>query len=885
MQLSRTYRLVRSQTLHAPVPWLSALLCAVMVSACGGGDGPAPAPSSPAAGFTVEVTPTDAIAFAGSGRRLTVSIKRTGGFAADVQVSLANPPEGVTAEPVTFTGEVASLPLQLVLDGSVAPGNLALSVDASGGGSSARATPQLAVQAAQARAQQKIAAALAANSIDRDTSLLYRLYALSGDPRLPDAYVGSGSAEEDLRLFAQIESALPRMSASMQAAMHPFLVRPDHADSIYRRPGTSARSGALSVKSGQQRKAAAGPPPLECMAGAQWRSVRSTTIPLRVWSECYEDVGLTAWTTSKAEATLLVFEKIWTPMTKMMGLTPRLDVGADDNGGDEAIDVYIVGSYSLTREGKPINAVDLGDAYGFAQPSGPCEKNSAGNDICSGYMVLPAAKVGEPFQRSTIVHEFFHLLQFARNRTLAGVEEWFYEASARWVESHYDRTLQWPEKVALTKVHKPWFQKFSKADTSLDSTANTDHAYASYIWPFFLEQENGGPEIIGKIWSTLESAKSLEDENKIIDAAYGFDANFHRFALRNVNEELLPGNPVPKRYVQLAVGQFPEVGADKKCKSPSCEPRPTYLTSTLAVGTEDKRSYGLERLSAKYAQFLVNGEAPPNRVEFDFSGLSNRGSLKIDALIRTTSSPDDEWVSEPIPLNPDSKAVFCFELGKSTTTVRGEFKELRLVLSNSSMDTDIIGDVIVRPTKKPCGVWEGSVDSTQEIALKGAGTLTITSSAQAAFAFDETNSDSSTRVFQVRSGNYRYRAYYDFTQLNPPCRTEQTASGSMHPQGESMDLSDGSTAGALATFVSSDGKPQYTNDRVLTFTTLTEVSNCNDNHVDVTTLVPMSTMALWVLEQQVYDIKQDGSTMQGTRSFPNGSGTSAYTWLLTKKTE
>ena len=494
-----------------------------LMAACGGGGGPVPGPPPPpAAGFSFEVGPASAIAFADSGRVLTVTLARTGGFTADVTVTLSNPPAGVTAEAVTFTGGIASLSLPVTLDDSVAPGNLALAFNASSRAISASTTLQLSVQAPQARAQRKIADALAANSIDRDTSLLYRLYALAGDPRLPAALVGSGSAEEDLRLFAQVEAALPSMSVAMQAAIHPFMVRPDHPDSIYRRPGTtSARSNASSARRDHAlATTAAAFAPSTCVAGAQWRSARSATIPVRVWSECYDDVPFTQWTTDKADMTMQVFEKIWTPMTKLMG-QPRLDVGAADNGGDEAIDVYIVSSYSLTHADQPTSAADLGNANGFARPAGPSIVNSAGNKVSSGYMVLSGAKAGTQLQRSTIIHEFFHVLQFAHNASLAEIKDWFYEASARWVESFYDRKLDWPAKVAFAKVHKPWFEIFVNEDKALD-VPEEEHWYASYIWAFFLEQESKGPDIIGQLWTALESAKSLADEDQIIDAAYSF---------------------------------------------------------------------------------------------------------------------------------------------------------------------------------------------------------------------------------------------------------------------------------------------------------------------------------------------------------------------------
>ena len=156
------------------------LLLPLLLAACGGGDWGSDQPP-PTAGFSIEVTPASALAFAGSGRLLTVTLARSGGFTADVTVALSNPPAGVTAETLVFSDTIATPTLPVTLDDDVAAGNLRLALNASSGALSVGATAQLSVQAAQ------IANALAANSIDRDTALLYRLYALHGDPRLPEA--------------------------------------------------------------------------------------------------------------------------------------------------------------------------------------------------------------------------------------------------------------------------------------------------------------------------------------------------------------------------------------------------------------------------------------------------------------------------------------------------------------------------------------------------------------------------------------------------------------------------------------------------------------------------------------------------------------------------
>jgi hypothetical protein len=872
------------------------LLAAILVSGCGGGGGsgggdgndaaPPQAPASDTSpGFTIEVAPAPVLAFAGSARLVEVTLRRREGFSADVTVAPSELPAGVQTEAVVFSGAVESRVMLVRLDDDVAPGTLALALTGSGGGLTGGATLRLAVQAPQPDAQQNIAEALANQRIDRDTALLYRLYALHGDPRLPDAYVGSGSAQEDLQVFGEVEAAWPQMSAAMQASVRPFMVRPDHPESIYRRPGSTPLAARLSA--GQpQTHATAAPPPATCAAGAPWRSVRSASIPVRIWTECNANAGITAWDIAEGAKDLLVFEKIWPGMTALMG-APRLDgdrildaAGNDitDNGGDDAIDVYLVGSYSISRAGSTISAAALGRAVGHAQPAGGCVTNTSGTLSCSGYMVLPSFSAGTVGQRSTIIHEFFHVLQFRANTSLATVAGWFYEASATWAESHFDRVLAWDPKVALTEVHRPRFARFLSVDESVNASGGL-RPYAAYIWPFFLEQETGSSAIIGQIWTALQAAKTAADEDRIIDAAYSFDAHFHRFALRNVNEELLPGNPIPKRYIDLAgsaagVKQFPDGRVT-----------PRYKTRLLAANVEETMHYFIEPWSAEYARFLADGQAPPNRVEFDFSGITGRGNLKLDALVRTTGPAGDEWVSQPIPLDPDSKAVFCFELGTSSATVRGQFSELRLVLSNSASDRGILGDMIVRPTGKPCGVWEGTVATTIEFDLFGGGKVKMTSRAQVAFEFDEAASAGARQQwFQLHAGNFTYEGRTDLLQRNPPCRGVSTASGPLRPQNSPFDLGDGASAGTLVTFVDDDGKPRYRTGGLLAFSTATTVDNCNDRNVDVTSSAPMSSIVLWVPQEgMTFDLSADGRTMQGTRSITLGTETRTSTWLLTKK--
>jgi hypothetical protein len=72
-----------------------------------------------------------------------------------------------------------------------------------------------------------IAEALTRGDIDYPTSLLYRVWALFQDSRLPAEYDGAGAAEEDGELFAELANMRGFLPTEIEAEIAPYLVRPD----------------------------------------------------------------------------------------------------------------------------------------------------------------------------------------------------------------------------------------------------------------------------------------------------------------------------------------------------------------------------------------------------------------------------------------------------------------------------------------------------------------------------------------------------------------------------------------------------------------------------------------------------------------------------------
>ena len=144
-----------------------------------------------------------------------------------------------------------------------------------------------------------IADDLAHGDIDYETSLLYRFYALFSDPRLPGRYRNAPSDGEDTGLFEEVQAMLPSLSAEGQAALAPFLARPDDPSSPF---GPAVSSAIRRPDDGSQNK---------CQTGWIDTSVPAGHFKIHLCSTGNDgaDENLIASIDSMAES-------LWGPMTK-----------------------------------------------------------------------------------------------------------------------------------------------------------------------------------------------------------------------------------------------------------------------------------------------------------------------------------------------------------------------------------------------------------------------------------------------------------------------------------------------------------------------------------------------------------------------------------------
>lgn len=838
---------------------------AALLSACGGGGGGGGGGGQ--AQFSVAVGTTTVNTSQGSSTLLPIKLTRNQGFAETVTVSVDSPPAGVESDTVVFSGATTSALLPVSVTDAATLGSVTLNVAGKSGSASHKTAVTLAVAAPQPKAQEKIAAALSAGTIDYGTSLLYRLYALLGDKRLPSEFQGAGSVEEDNGLYEEIRKKLGSFPADVQAKLQPFIVRPVDPLSVWNATAATATAEIKTPKAPRLRRVLADAPPgPQCPTQSgvsSWVSQRSASNPVRVWAPCKGEPAYDAESQNLLGKTLAVLDKIYGPMTALMG-APILD----QEGGDDAIDFYILDSGAYVfRRNDSFEAQGLGSTYSdFPEV----------NNGASAFVTLPRFLTYIQRFHTTVIHEFFHVLQKRHNhqfthRAVANVsnvyeQHWFGEASAVWASAHFDRTLApWDNgRAAYSDAHQRFVHRFQVSTEALNATTPEPHTYSAYIWPYFVEQEKGGPDFMGQIWAGLETVTSFDQADDVIDTAHPFAQNFKTFATRNLNMPLDPGDalPVSKRYVNLDSAQFPD-------KVP-----PSYMvTGTLVADQEYRQNVNMDSLSARY--FRLGPDARVKKVELDFSGLQPQDLTDVQVFVRSKDGDPKDWITPPFDFSNEDKVVFCLTDGPTTSNFKGDFVDMIIVVSNHAKRDKVSGALVARPDSKPCStVWKGS-STIRSVGPNGEVTDT---GGDVVFEFDDTVVQPGVIVYRLRSGNVSHLFRH------PPVAGcgEMTVRGSGPMlKGPFDGVTPGTTDAKLEIFLTTS-PPSYT---MLGATLINTIeTGC---HGDQMPGLPAGAQWAYFGQNGPESLSEDGNTIQGSRDTVVGGdiGTVHEEWLFTKVKE
>jgi hypothetical protein len=251
------------------------------------------------------------------------------------------------------------------------------------------------------------------------------------------------------------------------------------------------------------------------------------TAPFTVWYCAGDATGQQA-----APTVARLLDQVWRQMTlpEPEGLGPP--VAPQANGG--RLSVYVTAPTAEVVFGKcPDECDSVGDFFGKAVPVRPFIQSASGGERSSALLIINE-DIG--VTDGTVIHEFFHALEFAH--TLVGAESWLSEAMATWAEHHYRAT-------DIGRVD--FFRAFQDSPQSPLFARGGTLEYGAYVWLVWLAQSTNSASSVFRLWTALKPAKSSNDGaiDSLVDAylttlGLGFESSFKNFAVEDLNLDLSP---------------------------------------------------------------------------------------------------------------------------------------------------------------------------------------------------------------------------------------------------------------------------------------------------------------------------------------------------------
>ncbi len=786
----------------------------LLVPACGGGD-----KDGSRNNIKIAVLADNIAIERGIDALLPVSIERPDTIG---DVTLAVPtPEGVLADPVVVRAGESEALLHVAVSVSAELGPTSLVVSAVADGGDGRVEHPLEILEAAPSSLQLISLALDNGVIDYETALVYRAYALVADERLPEAYRGVGN-DEDLG-FA-FDATNPDLPQATQDALAPFLVRPTDPTSIYQTFGATNPQGLTA-----QTTPCVATDPSQDIQGP-FKTARIAA-PLRVWVKC---TGDQAADDAILASGLTFASELYGPMTTLMGQPVLDDPGVPIVGNlDSAIDFFIVPTGQATSRGGIAYGGANGVAYGALPYSG---------STSSGYVVISRERASEAGGfKSTMAHEFFHILQYAHNAQIfwQGVnrkfvhEFWWAEASATWASSHFAR------ESAKANVYCR-YGHFQYSPSSLHrSYGDSDlRMYAAFVWGFWAEHDKGGPQIIRSSWDALHGIVGHDAGNQALDGVFDFETNFRKFAIANVNENLPSALSEDKRHQGLD-SEFPR---DK----------PRYVMDEIIdVASEFNRGVDIPALKASY--YRITPRDPVKKVVVHFNQITQRDGLDIDVLVKK----DDDWKLEDH--TDDDKAVFCSDV-----------RDIILVLSNHNVPLDefVLGALRFETMEVPCeAAWSGTL---RHELIQDADGADITLIETADVRLVQTDPEDPARTYDfVPTGTFRWN------------RSGTLAGCTLFSDDYHGTFGEGPAWGGLH-LVGTTSPPTYYGQITTDVFNVVQHVTCPDPESNFDIEGPQSASLWLVYFNEPAQLKNEGKLMQGEHI--QNSGTQhleKWTWNLT----
>lgn len=534
--------------------------------------------------------------------------------------------------------------------------------------------------------------ALTDGDIDEETALLYRVYAIHSDQRLPEALRNETGFMDATPILLEVADRFDSLAPQTQALIEPFLVPPIYEESAFfeGEPATRAKQ-----------------PTISCGGDPNWASI--TVGNFRIW-----------WNTLRrghgAVANAIVGELRtgWAELEQVMGDTPLEDMGPgidiEHDGCSDHFDVYLDANYSGWAKVNP-------------------HEGALGCEPWAGFMTINPTGTHRAELPWLAAHELMHAFQLSVQSCLArpGIR-WWAEASAHWAIDHVyptavdtkqkDKHFEhvFAEKFYLPSVDQPIY----------DAGIGNTRTYGAYLWPFYLVGA-ASPSIIGSIWQAIGTSSSLSNVLGAMETTIpgGFEQSFSDFMLQVWNQE--PVEDLKKRELDMMMPINPSSSTPKgvtEVRANLEAPRDENILLSLGVEplaasfvhvTFDDPSVHSVLFSNGYTFELGEGQVPdfplPDASPFakELSDAERRGK-KVWALVKQ----DGQWSKERYDLTDVAFVPFCQDMSEEA------IEELVLIFVNSryadsepSMPKGLASRLFV--SNMGCGPWIGSAKATIDI--------------------------------------------------------------------------------------------------------------------------------------------------------------------------
>lgn len=211
------------------------------------------------------------------------------------------------------------------------------------------------------------------------------------------------------------------------------------------------------------------------------------------------------------------------------------------------------------------------------------------------------------------VHEFNHALQFGYGYAH---EFWWWEATATWIEDQVYPDVDWWAYYVTGYTENPWIAMAAYSQRDQDVFY---HMYGMAIWAFYLEDWQGGPDIVRQTWEAADGERgtyTFSQEDALEALGIDFDAAYLDFVARTAIMDYAQQSVFPRVDLRDAIQALPATGESESRAAPQGYGQDFWRIDSDAGGAEGDLVIAFSGEEADWGVVLVEyDDGAPIRVE------------------------------------------------------------------------------------------------------------------------------------------------------------------------------------------------------------------------------------------------------------------------------